>query len=155
MVWSGWSGLISQVGSASCRRWDDSLFKWLNANSAPDQRGRLAASGEFSLWHNLNHNALLPGSQTLLTFLGDPQSSRYEGWPDDAVQAALMARLREQHPSTLIPAPTAFFISRHGYDQKSFGAYSVFSPGWRDRFFDTLTKPLAPQCDGHRREVKV
>ena len=33
-----------------------------------------AAPGEFSLWHNLNHAHLLPGSKTLLTFLGDPQA---------------------------------------------------------------------------------
>ena len=53
------------------------------------------------------------------SFLGDPQSSHYEGMPDAPVQAALMARLREQHPNRTIPEPSAFFISRHGYDKNT------------------------------------
>ena len=64
--------------------------------------------------HNLNHVSLLPGSQSLLTFLGDPQSSVYEALPDATVSAALMKRLREQHPQAHIPPPSDFFISRHG-----------------------------------------
>ena len=44
--------------------------------------------------HNLNHASLLPGSHTLLTFLGDPQSTVYEGMPDAEVLTALLARLR-------------------------------------------------------------
>ena len=74
--------------------WDDSLLKWLSANKpAPPSYG-LASSGEFTLWHNMNHKTVLPGSRWLLSFLGDPQSSHYEGMPDAPVQAAVMARLR-------------------------------------------------------------
>ncbi len=37
---------------------------------------------------------LLPGSQTLLSFLGDPQSSVFERLPDAAAKARVMAALR-------------------------------------------------------------
>jgi len=121
--------------------WDDGMLKWLSANHGSNQ-----SRGEFSLWHNLNHASLLPGSQTLLTFLGDPQSSLYEGMADADVRAALMRRLRAQHPRTRIPDPLSFFISRHGYDPNTHGAYSFFEPGWRDKYFATLTRPLAARC---------
>lgn len=53
-----------------------SLPRWVSANKgANDTR----SSGEFSEWQNLNHPSMLPGSQILLSFLGDPQSSYYEG----------------------------------------------------------------------------
>ena len=60
--------------------WNNSMQKWLQSNAGsngsaaggPDGDGENAA-GEFCVWHNLNHASLLPGSQTLLTFLGDPQ----------------------------------------------------------------------------------
>lgn len=145
------------------------MAKWLSANKGsnrsaaggPDGAGPNAA-GAFSLWHNLNHRSILPGSKTLLTFLGDPQSSVYEGveptaghpspWrvhpqegpspaalmlircapeglPNATVQAAVVKRLREQHPHATIPEPTAFFISRHGYDKNTHGAYSISFAG--------------------------
>eukprot|EP00908_Phaeocystis_cordata_P007712 Transcript_18364.p1 GENE.Transcript_18364~~Transcript_18364.p1 ORF type:complete len:308 (+),score=138.16 Transcript_18364:748-1671(+) len=129
--------------------WNDRLFKWLSANAADGPGARRAASGEFSLWHNLNHRSLLPGSQTLLSFLGDPQSSKYEGMTDAEAQAAVMRRLRAQHPAVEVPEPSAFFISRHGYDRNTHGAYSFFQPGWRDKFFEALTQPLkAAGCGG-------
>ena len=60
--------------------WDDTLRKWLSANKGANRSaaggpdgGGAAAAGEFAVWHNLNHGSLLPGSQTLVTFLGDPQ----------------------------------------------------------------------------------
>jgi len=135
--------------------WDDSMFKWLSANHGTNQSARLAASGEFSLWHNLNHATLLPGSKTLLSFLGDPQSTKYEGMADADVQAAVVARLKAQHPEADVPPPSDFFISRHGYDPNSYGAYSYFMPGWRDRFYNTLTKPLKAACPGGSRKVRV
>ena len=108
--------------------WDDDIPKWLSANKGsnltaaggPDGGG-VNAAGDFSLWHNLNHKSILPGSHTLLTFLGDPQSTVYEGLPDAQVQAAVVQRLRLQHPRVDIPEPSAFFISRHGYDINSYG----------------------------------
>jgi hypothetical protein len=101
-----------------------------------------AASGEFCEWQNLDHETLLPGSRTLLSFLGDPQSSRYEGQPDAVAQAAAMKALRAQNPELSIPDPVAFFISRHGFDPLSYGAYSGFEPGWRDKYMRTLQTPL-------------
>ena len=69
------------------------------------------------------------------------------------VTAILMKRLREQHPKTEIPEPSSFFISRHGYDPNTHGAYSSFWPGWKDRFYKTLTKPLrASGCDPESRD---
>jgi len=140
-------------------RWDDSLFKWLQSNPHSNSSGGGAdgggpdAAGEFSLWHNLNHQSLLPGSQTLLTFLGEPQSSRYEAMPDAAVRSALMRQLRRQHPAIAhsIPEPTAFFISRHGYDPLSRGAYSISLTGWDDELHAQMARPLTA-CGG---EVRV
>jgi len=135
--------------------WDDGLFKWLSANHGANQSARRGASGEFAVWHNLNHASLLPGSQTLLSFLGDPQSSRYEGMADADVQEAVLGRLREQHPERHVPEPTALFISRHGYDPNSYGAYSYFMPGWSDRFYSTLKKPLKASCSAGQSELRV
>lgn len=42
-----------------------------------------------------------PRSQTLLTFLGDPQSSVYEDinrWSDAALKAHIVSVLKKQHP---------------------------------------------------------
>eukprot|EP00746_Dinoflagellata_sp_MGD_P010152 gnl/MRDRNA2_/MRDRNA2_120884_c0_seq1.p1 gnl/MRDRNA2_/MRDRNA2_120884_c0~~gnl/MRDRNA2_/MRDRNA2_120884_c0_seq1.p1 ORF type:complete len:550 (-),score=89.79 gnl/MRDRNA2_/MRDRNA2_120884_c0_seq1:103-1539(-) len=117
--------------------WDNSLPRWLSSNVGGQQ-----ASGEFTEWQNLNHESFVPGSQTLLSFLGDPQSTRYEGMSDEDAKAAAMSRLRQQNPSITIPEPTDFFISRHGYDPLSYGAYSGNLPAWRDRFYSTLTEPL-------------
>jgi len=91
---------------------------------------------------------MLPGSQTLLSFLGDPQSSHYEGLPDAAVQAAVMKRLRAQNPHVTIPDPVAFFITRHGYDPLSFGAYSGFEPGFKDKYIATIKEHLKAQPCG-------
>ena len=110
--------------------WDNSLPRWVSANRGART---LEASGEFSEWQNLNHKSMIPGSHTLLSFLGDPQSSRYEPMGDADVQAAVMARLRAQNPSVAIPEPVAFFLSRHGTDPLSFGAYSGFEVGFKDK----------------------
>ncbi len=203
--------------------WNDRLFKWLSANAADGPGARRAASGEFSLWHNLNHRSLLPGSQTLLSFLGDPCAARAaqtfdqqheRPWTQLLPRAASRAvvvqaveqvrgddrrggagrrdapaaragatispdlarsrpisippdlarfisrpvspdpptgvrRSRAQHPAVEVPEPSAFFISRHGYDRNTHGAYSFFQPGWRDKFFEALTQPLkAAGCGG-------
>ena len=108
-----------------------------------------STSGFFSEWQNLNHPSMLPGSNILLSFLGDPQSTYYEGQPDAIAQAAAMGALRAQNPGGSIPDPVAFFISRHGYDPLSYGAYSGFAPGWKDRHYSTLLQPLSAKgCAG-------
>ena len=134
--------------------WDDSLTRWVSANKNANTS---AKSGEFSEWQNLNHASMLPGSNILLSFLGDPQSSRYEGMLDAEVEAAALARVREQNPSKTIGKPTDFFISRHGYNELSFGAYSDFKPGWKDKFMTTMKEPLkARECkDGHGPHVRT
>jgi monoamine oxidase len=120
--------------------WDNTLPRWVNANEGSSQNISLA--GEFCEWQNLNHDSMIPGSQTLLSFLGDPQSSYYEGLTDAEVQAAAMARIRLQNPKLTIPDPVAFFISRHGYDPLSYGAYSGFEPGWKDKFYKVLNENI-------------
>jgi len=137
--------------------WNDTLAKWLSANKGsnessaggPDGAG-VNAAGEFCLWHNLNNQKFLPGSHTLLTFLGDPQSSVYEAMTDLQVQTAVVKRLREQHPNVAIPAPSDFFISRHGYDPNSYGAYSVSFAGWNDDLHGDLAKAIRDTCDNVR-----
>ena len=129
--------------------WDNSIAKWIATNKGcnqsssggPDGAGANAA-GLFSAWHNLNHEAFIPGSQSLLTFLGDPQSSVFEGMPDADVQAALIKQLHLQHPHANISAPSAFFISRHGYDPNSYGAYSATLAGYNDNTHEKLTAPV-------------
>jgi polyamine oxidase len=127
--------------------WDDALPRWVSANKGASQNQTL--SGEFSEVQNLNHASMIPGSQILLTFLGDPQSSLYEGMSDAGAQAAAMERLRMQHPKMTIPDPVAFFISRHGYDPLSYGAYSGFMPGFKDKFIAKMKEHLK-SC-GHVR----
>ena len=129
--------------------WDNSLAKWIASNKGSNQSasggpdgGGPNAAGLFSAWHNLNHDSFLPGSHTLLTFLGDPQSSFFEGRPDAEVQAALVKQLRLQHPHANISEPSAFFVSRHGYDPNSYGAYSVSLAGYKDGTHATLTAPV-------------
>ena len=124
-------------------KWKD-LPRWVSANAAgPDERSWM--SGMFSEWQNLNHATMIPGSNMLLSFLGDPQSSYYEGQPDAVGQAAAMLALRAQNPELSIPDPVAFFISRHGYDELSYGAYAGYLPGWKDIFIETLLTPLSAQ----------
>jgi len=127
--------------------WDNSLSRWLSVN-----KGGQAASGEFTEWYNLNHETLLPGSQMMLSFIGDPQSSLYEGMPDAEAQAAVMSRLRLQHPDVAVPDPVAFFLSRHGYDELSFGAYSCGTVGWTDKDGKILLKPLKDK--DHKARVR-
>jgi len=129
--------------------WDNSLIKWLQANAGsnksaaggPDGGGPNAA-GELALQHNLNHAGFIPGSQALLSFYGEPQSTRYEAMSDEEAKAVYMKRIRAQHPGVNIPDPTDFFISRHGYDENSYGAYSISFPGWNWEGHKELVRPL-------------
>jgi len=117
--------------------WDNSLPRWISANP-----GGKNMSGEFTEWQNLNHDSLVPGSQTLLSFLGDPQASKYQAMQDIDVQAAVVQRLRLQHPRVEIPDAVAIFISRWGMDPRFYGSYSIRQPGWRDKYMKILQQPL-------------
>jgi polyamine oxidase len=117
--------------------WDNSLPRWISAN-----HGGQKMSGEFTEWQNLNHDSLVPGSHTLLSFLGDPESSKYEAMQDADVMAAVVKRLRIQNPGKDIPDAVAVFISRWGFDDKFYGSYSHHEPGWKYKFQKVLTTPL-------------
>jgi monoamine oxidase len=119
--------------------WDNSLNRWLSANKGANTS---EASGEFAEWQNFNHEKMLPGSQILLNFMGDPQSSKYEGMSNDDVQVAAMAALRAQHPQKTIPDPVAFFMSRWSRAGGAYGAYSGWAIGMKDKAFSQLIKPL-------------
>jgi len=127
--------------------WDNSLTRWVSAN-----RGGHKMAGHFTQWNNLNHDTLVPGSQTLLSFLGDPEASKYEGMQDSDIQAAVVDQLRIQNPGIEIPDAVAFYISRWGFDPKFYGSYSVMEPGWRDKFMKILTKPLTA-CHNNKKTV--
>ena len=138
--------VVVQFGSVF---WDNSLQKWLQANKGsnrsaaggPDGAGPNAA-GEFAVWHNLNHATMLPGSRTLLSFLGEPQSTRYEAMDDASARAAVVQRIRATHPGIAVPEPSAFFMSRHGLDPHSWGAYSISLAGWNSTLHATLARPV-------------
>jgi len=120
--------------------WDDSLPRWLSAIKGA---ATSAASGEFAEWQNLNHASLVPGSQTLLGFVGGPQSTKYEAMGDDEVKATAMAALRAQHPQKSIPDPVAFYLSRWGRTSVTYGAYSGHKPGFNGNdYFKTMMKPV-------------
>jgi len=120
--------------------WDDSLPRWLSAIKGA---ATSAASGEFAEWQNLNHASLVPGSQTLLGFVGGPQSTKYEAMGDDEVKATAMAALRAQHPQKSIPDPVAFYLSRWGHTTVTYGAYSGYGKGFDDdSFYSTMMKPV-------------
>merc|ERR1712196_385815 len=61
--------------------------------------------------------------------------------PTEGVQAAAMARLRAIFPGKEVPEATDFFISRHGHDPLSYGAYSGWEPGWKGSMWKTLIEP--------------
>merc|ERR1712151_427450 len=117
--------------------WDNSLPRWVSANE-----GGHAMSGEFTQWNNMNHDTIVPGSQTLLSFLGDPQAQKYQRMNDADLKTAVVQRLRIQNPDLDIPDAVAIFISRWGTDPKFYGSYSIREPGWRDKYLSDLRRPL-------------
>jgi polyamine oxidase len=115
--------------------WDDSLPAWLATNT-----GGEASAGNFTAWHNFNHQSKLPGSQTLLSFLGDPQAAEYGELNEDELKAVLLDRIRAQHPGKEIPEPSAAWLKNWVNDPLFYGAYVNFAPGvsWKE----TWKKPL-------------
>merc|ERR1711957_703166 len=115
--------------------WDDSLPAWLATNT-----GGEASSGNFTPWHNFNHQSKIPGSQTLLSFLGDPQAAEYGELSEDELKAVLLERIRAQHPNKEIPEPSAVWLKNWVNDPLFYGAYVNYAPGvsWKE----TWKKPL-------------
>jgi len=65
--------------------WDNSIPAWLSANEGgKDQRGK------FVVWHNLNAEGFVPGSNTLLTFLGEPEASMYGNMTEAEIMPVIM-----------------------------------------------------------------
>jgi monoamine oxidase len=122
--------------------WNNSLLRWLSANEGGKDK-----AGNFTEWHNLN--AVINGSNTLMSFVGDPYSSEYESNDADYVKAKVMHRLRAQNPDKTIPDPVAFKVSNWSNNPLTYGAYSGIKKGWSDSFYTTLTQSLkATGCSG-------
>lgn len=113
--------------------WDDEATKWL----AADGNGR---PGEFPEYINMNHATRVPGSNTLLLFVGNPESVKYESMADADVQAAVMAKMRRVFPKAV--DPVAFHITLWGTDPLAYGCYSALKPGFDDDSYETITTPL-------------
>jgi len=115
--------------------WDDSLPAWLATNA-----GGEASSGNFTPWHNFNHQSKIPGSQTLLSFLGDPQAAEYGELNEDELKVLLLERIKAQHPNKEIPEPSAVWLKNWVNDPLFYGAYVNYAPGvnWKG----TWKKPL-------------
>lgn len=111
--------------------WDNKPSRWV---SVVDGANSTAEADHFTRWRNLNHEKVLPGSNIILCFLGDPQSSYYEALPDVEVQEAAMKQLRRQHPTIDIPDPINFYMSRHGYDRTRYGAFPVERAPWSGKY---------------------
>ena len=107
-------------------------------------------TGYFVEFQNLDY--LVPGSKTLLSFLGDPWSSAFEALDDAAAQAALLARVRDLSPAAASgKEPTAFFMSRWGYDALAGGAYSgLVGPGFDDDANAKVSRPLKDDAGDER-----
>jgi len=89
----------------------------------------------------MNHAEKIPGSQTLLSFLGDPEAGKYGQLSEDELKALLVERIRAQHPDKDIPEPTAAWLKNWVNDPLYYGAYANYAPGvsWKT----TWKKPLA------------
>jgi hypothetical protein len=105
--------------------WDNSFERLVSVNYGANDT---ASADHFSRWRNINYHQ--PGSNILLCFLGDPHSSHYEAMPDAQVQEAAMNQIRQQHPMIVIPDPTHFYMSRHGFDRTRYGAFGVQRKKW-------------------------
>jgi len=104
--------------------WDNSIPAWVSANE-----GGKDSRGNFTVWHNLNMEGFIPGSNTLLSFLGDPQAGLYGAMSEAEIMPILMERLRAQNPSKTIPEGTAAWLKNWGEDPLHYGAYSNSEPG--------------------------
>lgn len=104
--------------------WDNSIPAWVSANEGgKDHRGN------FTAWHNLNMEGFIPGSNTLLSFLGEPEASIYGQMTEAEIMPILMERLQSQNPQKTIPQATAAWLKNWGSDPLHYGAYAYAEPG--------------------------
>jgi len=122
--------------------WDDSIPAWVSANE-----GGKSERSKFVVWHNLNAKGFIPGSNTLLSFLGEPEASLYGDMTEAEIMPVIMERLRAQNPSIDIPDPSAAWLKNWGSDPLFYGAYMYSEPGVN--YSDKWKKPLK----SHRKTI--
>lgn len=104
--------------------WDNTIPAWVSANA-----GGKDSRGNFTAWHNLNMEGFIPGSNTLLSFIGEPQASLYGAMTEAEIMPIVMERLRAQNPDITIPEASAAWLKNWGVDPLHYGAYSYSEPG--------------------------
>merc|ERR1712032_1209008 len=104
--------------------WDDSLPAWISTN-----RGGESKQGNFTVWHNLNVEGMMPGSNTLLSFLGEPEATKYGLLTEPEILKLVTERLRLQNPKKNIPDGVAAWLKNWGNDPLFYGAYAYAEPG--------------------------
>lgn len=104
--------------------WDNSLPAWVAANTGGEAR-----QGNFTVWHNLNYDNQMPGSNTLLSFLGEPEATNYGNIDEADLIALVTERLRAQNPKKDIPDGVAAWLKNWGNDPLTYGAYAYAEPG--------------------------
>lgn len=117
--------------------WDDSIPAWISANE-----GGMDNRGLFTVWHNMNAEGFMPGSNTLLSFLGEPEASIYGLHTEAELIPVLMERFRAQNPGKTIPEATAAWLKNWGNDPLTYGAYAYDEPGisWSAKWKKPLKK---------------
>lgn len=126
------------------RFWPDRGTQWIAAAPANDTDGLTPLE-----FHDLGALDSSLGA-TLMCYVVGNASAVWEGMSDPAAIAAVLARLHHVFGGGVrFPTPEFFYMSRHGLDPMSFGAYSTMTPGLTNRQFDQLIAPLYPR--GHNR----
>jgi monoamine oxidase len=117
--------------------WDNSVPAWVSAND-----GGEANKGLFTAWHNLNADNMIPGSKTILSFLGEPEASEYESMPPAELARVITDRVRKQHPDIKIPDGVTAWLKNWGLDPLTYGAYAYAEPkvSWRGEWKKPLKK---------------
>jgi len=59
-------------------------------------------------------------------------------------------KLQQHFPGKTVPQPVAFHITRWGLDPLAYGVYSGFKPGFKDKSYSKINKPLS-DADGNDR----
>jgi len=85
---------------------------------------------------------VIPGSNTLLSFIGEPQAVTYGAMTEAEIMPILMERLRAQNPSKTIPEATAAWLKNWGEDPLFYGAYSYSEPHTQSERKGNWKKPL-------------
>merc|ERR1712232_1225082 len=91
-------------------------------------------------FHDLNH--LVPGFNTLFTYVVGDASLMWEALSDKEATAAVIRRLKRLFPNTLIGEPSAFYMTRHSSDPFIRGSYSTASMGANETLFEAMIAPI-------------